>query len=55
MFRKHLSVKKSDIKDACMAALKEDIPQATYIKILRELAYCKGSSWIYKSGTGNDG
>jgi hypothetical protein len=54
LFKKQVSIRKSDVKEACMKELKEDIPQPMYLKILRELATCKGSLWILKTGDGTE-
>jgi hypothetical protein len=54
LFKKQISVKKGEVKEACMDKLKEEIMQSTYVKILRELSYCKGNQWIFKSGNGTD-
>lgn len=54
-FSQSISLKKADIREASKKKLGEDIPQAAYNKILKELAYCKAAVWIFKSGNGNEG
>jgi len=55
VFAKQISLKKQDIKEHAMKKLGgEDIPQQNYIKILKEIAYCKNTQWIFKSGNGTE-
>ena len=52
IFKTKLSTKKKDVLDATKAALGEEIPAAVYQKVMKELAYSKGTTWIFKSGNG---
>jgi len=51
-FKQNVSIKKSDIKEKCKQKLGCDIPQNTYMKILKELAFSKTNQWIFKHGNG---
>jgi len=53
-FANQVSLKKADIREAAQKKLGHDIPAKDYHKILKELAYCKGANWIFKSGNGTD-
>jgi len=55
VFKKKMAIKKADARDACLKELNEDITTPVYLKVMHELAYCKGSVlWIFKSGNGNE-
>lgn len=54
-FSHQVSLKRGDIREAAQKKLGEDIPQAVYSKVLKELSYCKNISWIFKSGNGTEG
>ncbi|KAG6549694.1 hypothetical protein Mapa_008674 [Marchantia paleacea] len=45
-------LRKTDIMEASKIALKTDVPQAVYQKVLKELCYTKGGAWVLKPGDG---
>ncbi|CAM6101262.1 unnamed protein product [Calypogeia fissa] len=45
-------LRKTDIMEASKIALKTEVPQATYQKVLKELCYTKGGAWVLKPGDG---
>jgi hypothetical protein len=53
-YANQISLKRQDVRDASQKKLGEDIPQAIYMKIVKELAYCNLTSWIFKSGNGTE-
>jgi len=52
-FTKKISMKLSEIREKCRAALKEEIKENDLKTILKQLAYTRGPQWIMKDGTGN--
>eukprot|EP01135_Chromosphaera_perkinsii_P000142 Nk52_evm38s32 gene=Nk52_evmTU38s32 len=46
------AVKRAEIISHCKKSLGEDIPNSCYNKIVKELAFSKGSQWSLKSGEG---
>eukprot|EP00026_Physarum_polycephalum_P005152 Phypoly_transcript_05181.p1 GENE.Phypoly_transcript_05181~~Phypoly_transcript_05181.p1 ORF type:complete len:577 (+),score=111.30 Phypoly_transcript_05181:182-1912(+) len=52
-FTKKVSMKQSEIREKCRAALKEDIKESDLKTILNKLAFQRGTQWIMKDGTGH--
>ncbi|EFA74761.1 RNA polymerase III subunit [Heterostelium album PN500] len=50
LFKKKMILKKSDVTDACLKILGEDIPAGMKTTIMHEFAYQKGTAWVFKAG-----
>eukprot|EP00850_Spirogloea_muscicola_P010651 SM000063S20041 [mRNA] locus=s63:444754:450477:- [translate_table: standard] len=47
-----MGLRKTDIMEAAKLALKTDVPNTVYQKVLKELCYTRGGVWVLKPGDG---
>lgn len=46
------ALRKVDITEACKIALGREVPQAVYLKVMKELCNARGNGWVLKTGDG---
>jgi DNA-directed RNA polymerase-3 subunit RPC5 len=47
------TLRKGDVLDAAKLALKCDVPQTVYTRVLKELCMSRGGVWVLRSGDGS--
>lgn len=54
LFSSQESVRRADVKAACLSELGESLPQNMYSKLMKELATSRNNVWTFKKGAGAD-
>jgi DNA-directed RNA polymerase-3 subunit RPC5 len=47
------TLRKGDVLEAAKLALKCDVPQTVYTRVLKELCMSRGGVWVLRSGDGS--